>query len=958
MGADGKYIYFRIQDNILMKKEAIFLLMLALMCSPVYAATLHVGSGQAYATIQAAVNAASPGDTIKIHPGTYHETVTVSKNGLTIEAYDPNNPPELDGADLDFANSAHTWTHVQGNIYRTTYDLPFSMVTPTTFTNAAYSGGGTGHNGDPVMTVYEDDIWLRGYEGMNYNELSYPYSTLDDLDPSLDEKSDSNREIRIPGRFMYDDANNLLYVWTAEEHGEDSPSNHKYYIPVLKNLIVINAPDVTLRNLVMKHTYFFAVDIKSSGDGTAVENCYIINTGPWAITGHNAADVSILNNFIQLKGFYDRQDYISTRFNILKNDMIDIQGYASAKNCELAGNVVTGAYGIMARGQDCRIHDNIISKSQSILIIPNVESSVPQSGYLQNVRIYHNILHHADFSAFTNYNTLSADKNNYYGPIWFYRNVIYAVPQINKDGCQDSPCDPTPDTYIYQNTFVLGKSVVHHPYDYPVRKSTVYRNNIVYLRHNKGMEMYWIYSSKEKSKGWSYFPFTVGPDSDYNIYWREPIYDWTQIARFRYKADVDAGIYTSYKEGEFSKMRQETGIDPHSIEADPELVHRDEFATASAFDVAYDRISGMDYKEVISQGFESLFSQEFDRLYHYFDVQPGSPAIDKGEALPSSWPDTLTVTDGKPDIGAVEYGGVSSCTPHWTCTDWSDWSACDGGKQTRTRTCTDDNACGTISGKPATTDTQSCSTTPALVSRWDFNKGSGTTAEDSAGNNDGTISGASWTTDSRTGGHALEFDGADDYVMVGDGASLDPAYVTVSLWFKPESLEDNTGLIAKGDNENRQYWIWIYDSSISLELDEGGHYNNIYSLQRGLWYHLAVTYDGANIITYIDGTEVSRIPQSTGSIFTGSEPLYIGKLPGYVSFHGIIDDVRVYNYALSQAEVQEIYDSEKSSCGKADLDGDGSVSISELISFISGWKSGDRTIGELIDAIGKWKGGC
>ncbi len=937
-----------------MKKEAVFVLMLVIMSFHVSAATLHVGSGQTFATIQSAVNAANSGDIIKVHPGTYHETVTVSKNDLTIEGYDPKNPPVLDGADLDFANSAHTWTHVQGSIYRTAYDFPFPHLTPSTFTDAAYTSEATGHRGDPIMTVYEDDIWLRGYEGLMKPALSYPYSSISDLDPSTDDSSDSDREIRIAGRFYYDDAANQLYVWTAKEHGEDSPSNHKYYIPVLKNLIVIKAKDVIVRNIIMKHSYYYAVDVERGGDNAVIENCYVINTGPSAVEVNSAPNVRVLNNFIQIKGFFERQDYISTRYNILKNTMINVYGYNLAKNCEIAGNVITGAYGVIAKGQNCRVHDNIISKSQSILIQPQVESSTTQpAGYDQNVSIYHNILHHADFSAFTSYNTFSSDLNVYYGPIYFYRNVMYAIPQINKDGCQDTPCDSTPDVFIYQNTFVFAKSIVHHPYAYPVRKSTVYRNNIVQFREGC-MEMYWIYTSKDPAKGWSYFPFTAGPDSDYNIYLRQSQCGWSQIARFRLTNDPEL---QSYSEGQFSLMQTQTGFDTHSREADPDFVHGSEFATANPFNIDYDIFSTMDYRDVINQGYMNLYNQYFSSLYHYFDVQPSSPAIDKGEKLPSSWPDTVTITDGKPDIGAVEYG-ASPCTVHWTCTDWSGWSNCVNNAQTRTRTCTDSNNCGTTSGKPQVTDSQSCSMAPALVSRWDFEKGSGATVEDSVGNNDGTISGATWTTGSRTGGHALDFDGVDDHVHIADDASLDPSYATVSLWFRPDSLPDNTGLIAKGDNSNRQYWIWIYDGNISLEIDNGGHYNNIYSLQLGAWYNLAVTYDGSDIITYINGNEVDRKPQETGPLLMSDGPFYIGKLPGYTSFDGTIDDVRLYNYALSQSDIKEIFDSAGSMCGKADINTDGSVTISELIGFISRWKSGNTTIDELISAISKWRGGC
>ena len=617
------------------------------------AATLYVGSGETHKTIQAAVNAATYGDVIKVHSGTYHETVTVGKSNLTIEAADPKNPPELDGSDLNFANTSHSWTNVQGKIYKTAYNLPFPHVTPSGFTPSSYgpaSGKGTGRHGDPLMTLYEDEVWLRGYEGMNYNELSYPYNKLEDLDPALDIKSNSaDHEIRIPGRFMYDNSANQLYVWSAKG---DNPANHKYHIPVLKNLMIINSPNVTLRNLVMKHTYYYAVSIGSSGDGAKIENCFIVNTGPWGIYANNAENVKILDNFVQLNGFYERQDYISVRFNILKGMLVRLTGYALARNCEIAGNVVTGTYGVTVLGQDCKMHDNIVSKSQSILVSPSAVDDVVPPGYIHDVSVYNNILHHSGFSAFDNYTARPADEIYYRGPVWFFRNVIYAVENLNKDGCQEGFCDPTPDTFIYNNTFALGGRVAHHPYDYPVMKSTVYRNNVFHLRYTY-MEMYWGYSDNDSSKGWSYFPFLNGPDSDYNLYWRNVAHPpQTQIARFRLTGETQ-----SYKEGEFDLMRQQTGLDPHGFESDPMFKNKSTLDTANVLNVNYDQISGMNYKDIITQGYNNLYSQKFNALYNYFALSSASPAINKGQAIPSGWPDTGAVKDGKPDMGAIEYGG-------------------------------------------------------------------------------------------------------------------------------------------------------------------------------------------------------------------------------------------------------------------------------------------------------------
>jgi len=199
---------------------------------------------------------------------------------------------------------------------------------------------------------------------------------------------------------------------------------------------------------------------------------------------------------------------------------------------------------------------------------------------------------------------------------------------------------------------------------------------------------------------------------------------------------------------------------------------------------------------------------------------------------------------------------------------------------------------------------------PGLVSLWKFDETSGTATSDSFGSNTGTLNNmedVDWVTGKS--GNALEFDGVDDYVDCGNDNSLNVDYITAMLWFKVDGFTGNAGFFAKGDNGNRQYWAWIYDANISLEIDEGPNYNYLYSLQTDLWYHLTITYNGSNINTYINGTEVDNTPQSTGTILIDDDPLIIGKLPGFGHFNGTIDEVMIFNTALTQQDIIDIYDS-------------------------------------------------
>ncbi len=326
-----------------------------------------------------------------------------------------------------------------------------------------------------------------------------------------------------------------------------------------------------------------------------------------------------------------------------------------------------------------------------------------------------------------------------------------------------------------------------------------------------------------------------------------------------------------------------------------------------------------------------LFSQQYQMRARHKSIRSGTLDTYWGD-----WSGTSFFTVGK-TIPACSQGQITS---RCLC----------GGKSYLTGYC--------CSG---TWQISSCSAPPQnLVAHYDFDESTGTAANDVSGNgNTGALTnGPAWTAGKING--ALNFDGVDDYVSVPDSVSLNPDYLTTSLWFKADGFADDTGLIAKGSDSNRQFWEWIYHGNLSLEIGNAGFTNYIYPFQKDTWYNLAVTYDGSNIITYINGAQVSVIPQSTGAIPSDTNPLYMGALPGYVSFDGTIDDVRIYNYALSASEILTIYnEGAGSACNSiADSDGDSSISIGELINFISQWKAGNVTIGNLIDAIGKWKNGC
>ncbi|MHC4499339.1 MAG: LamG domain-containing protein, partial [Planctomycetota bacterium] len=165
-----------------------------------------------------------------------------------------------------------------------------------------------------------------------------------------------------------------------------------------------------------------------------------------------------------------------------------------------------------------------------------------------------------------------------------------------------------------------------------------------------------------------------------------------------------------------------------------------------------------------------------------------------------------------------------------------------------------------------------------LVSWWKFDEGSGGTAYDSVGSNDGTVvSGPNepnWT-GGQIGG-ALSFDGVDDYVDVGDKASLEPGSFTICAWIRPDDVSSAQQIAGKYgneaiDNHGHGYKLEVRSNgkaSLMVDPAGGGNSNPLESttvLSAGQWYFVAGTYDGLTARIYINGvvenSVLLRLPQ-------------------------------------------------------------------------------------------------
>ncbi|NOY71716.1 MAG: hypothetical protein GXP14_04970 [Gammaproteobacteria bacterium] len=213
-----------------------------------------------------------------------------------------------------------------------------------------------------------------------------------------------------------------------------------------------------------------------------------------------------------------------------------------------------------------------------------------------------------------------------------------------------------------------------------------------------------------------------------------------------------------------------------------------------------------------------------------------------------------------------------------------------------------------------------------LVGHWNFDETSGTSAADGSGfGNIGThinspaisnnIPSVNFIND-----RSLSFDGIDDYIDAGTHFSLKPVdQVTVSLWAYIDSSSQWESIVANAwDNGSSEsgYDLFFSNNTNGIAFRVATSSNNLFAttsvttLQLGQWYHLAGTYDGSSIKLYVNGTLNSSVLKS-GNINYSPLPsgLYIGKFQDSNEsneFDGNIDDVRIYNRALSAAEVSAL----------------------------------------------------
>ena len=199
---------------------------------------------------------------------------------------------------------------------------------------------------------------------------------------------------------------------------------------------------------------------------------------------------------------------------------------------------------------------------------------------------------------------------------------------------------------------------------------------------------------------------------------------------------------------------------------------------------------------------------------------------------------------------------------------------------------------------------------PGPVAHWTFDDGAGTVAIDSSGNgNDGILVGDPQWVAGKIGG-ALEFDGIDDYVDCGNPAVLDiTGDITLMCWIKVAAFSKTwETILSKGDDSYRM--SRGPGDGDSIHFGANGTGDNLDAntiVTTDTWRHVALVYNGTDKIIYIDGAEDARLA-SSGNINSSGFDFYIGQNSQQADRYltGLVDDVRIYNQALSATDISRI----------------------------------------------------
>lgn len=196
--------------------------------------------------------------------------------------------------------------------------------------------------------------------------------------------------------------------------------------------------------------------------------------------------------------------------------------------------------------------------------------------------------------------------------------------------------------------------------------------------------------------------------------------------------------------------------------------------------------------------------------------------------------------------------------------------------------------------------------------------GSGNTWFDLSGNgNNGTLTnGASLNTGP---GGGMNFDGIDDRIPCGVAPILSNRFA-ISLWFRPNSLTTSNTYLLSGLNsslnDNNYSIVWEYlNNNVEFyagpSLPQAAFRTNSQIIINSIgWYHICYNYQGTQLTAWNNGI-LFNTNNISASLNINNGNLIIGSFNTGYNFAGLIDDIRIYNRALSESEIRILFNSRR-----------------------------------------------
>jgi hypothetical protein len=243
------------------------------------------------------------------------------------------------------------------------------------------------------------------------------------------------------------------------------------------------------------------------------------------------------------------------------------------------------------------------------------------------------------------------------------------------------------------------------------------------------------------------------------------------------------------------------------------------------------------------------------------------------------------------------------------------------------------------------------STSAELIGWWRLDEGSGTMALDSSGyGNDARFEGSPMWVDDGKLGKALRFNGSSDYLAAPDSESLDinGDQLSIAAWINGEDWPAANHVVRKvaDTGTGSLYILRVQPDSVRVYLNTSAGETIIQgttALITNEWFHIALTYDGAEARIFVNG-QLDVSSDVSGELTQSNNELRIGRGEPAGYFVGMIDDVRLYNHALTESELLSVMEGigAEYPFARGPTPADGALNLDTWVNL--SWSPGDNAV--------------